>query len=542
MEKATSHCQIRPPTYGKLITVLSIDGGGIRGIIPGIILANLESQLQELDGMDARLADYFDVIAGTSTGGLITAMLTAPNNDKRPLYAAKDIVPFYLENCPKIFPQTRDGGGGVAVEWSTGGMGGWVRWLVVARWRGGGGGGGGRWWRMVGVELDGMDARLADYFDVIAGTSTGGLITAMLTAPNNDKRPLYAAKDIVPFYLENCPKIFPQTRGPFAWMVNIFKAMIGPKYNGKYLHKLIKDILGDTRLHNTLTSVVIPTFDIQNLQPTIFSSYQVTSKPIIDALLSDICISTSAAPTYFPAYYFKNQDEQGNEKEFNLIDGGVVANNPALVAISEVTKQVFKQNTDFFPIKPMDYGRFLALVAISEVTKQVFKQNTDFFPIKPMDYGRFLVISIGTGSEKTDHKYNAKMAAKWGVLGWLSNNGSTPLVDVFNQASADMVDVHLSVVFQALHSENNYLRIQDDSLSGTVSSVDVSTKENMKNLVQVGETLLKKPVSQVNIDTGDSEPLQNGGTNEEAIKRFAKLLSDEKKFRESKYIDMKESK
>ncbi|XP_028110454.1 patatin-like protein 2 [Camellia sinensis] len=406
MEKATSHCQIRPPTYGKLITVLSIDGGGIRGIIPGIILANLESQLQELDGMDARLADYFDVIAGTSTGGLITAMLTAPNNDKRPLYAAKDIVPFYLENCPKIFPQTR---------------------------------------------------------------------------------------------------------GPFAWMVNIFKAMIGPKYNGKYLHKLIKDILGDTRLHNTLTSVVIPTFDIQNLQPTIFSSYQVTSKPIIDALLSDICISTSAAPTYFPAYYFKNQDEQGNEKEFNLIDGGVVANNPALVAISEVTKQVFKQNTDFFPIKPMDYGRFL-------------------------------VISIGTGSEKTDHKYNAKMAAKWGVLGWLSNNGSTPLVDVFNQASADMVDVHLSVVFQALHSENNYLRIQDDSLSGTVSSVDVSTKENMKNLVQVGETLLKKPVSQVNIDTGDSEPLQNGGTNEEAIKRFAKLLSDEKKFRESKYIDMKESK
>ncbi|CAL5369514.1 unnamed protein product [Camellia sinensis] len=406
MEKPTSHCQIRPPTYGKLITVLSIDGGGIRGIIPGVILANLESQLQELDGMDARLADYFDVIAGTSTGGLITAMLTAPNNDKRPLYAAKDIVPFYLENCPKIFPQTR---------------------------------------------------------------------------------------------------------GPFAWMVNIFKAMIGPKYNGKYLHKLIKDILGDTRLHNTLTSVVIPTFDIQNLQPTIFSSYQVTSKPIIDALLSDICISTSAAPTYFPAYYFKNQDEQGNEKEFNLIDGGVAANNPALVAISEVTKQVFKQNTDFFPIKPMDYGRFL-------------------------------VISIGTGSEKTDHKYNAKMAAKWGVLGWLSNNGSTPLVDVFNQASADMVDVHLSVVFQALHSENNYLRIQDDSLSGTVSSVDVSTKENMKNLVQVGETLLKKPVSQVNIDTGDSEPLQNGGTNEEAIKRFAKLLSDEKKFRESKYIDMKESK
>lgn len=61
--------------------------------------------LQELDGENARIADYFDVIAGTSTGGLITAMLASPNQDKRPLYAAKDIVPFYLEHSPKIFPQ-----------------------------------------------------------------------------------------------------------------------------------------------------------------------------------------------------------------------------------------------------------------------------------------------------------------------------------------------------------------------------------------------------------------------------------------------------
>ncbi|KAG8362729.1 hypothetical protein BUALT_BualtUnG0046500 [Buddleja alternifolia] len=97
--------EIEESVSGKLVRILCIDGGGIRGIIPGVILSYLESELQKLEGEDARLADYFDVIAGTSTGGLVTAMLTAPNENNRPLFAAKDIKKFYLNECPKIFPQ-----------------------------------------------------------------------------------------------------------------------------------------------------------------------------------------------------------------------------------------------------------------------------------------------------------------------------------------------------------------------------------------------------------------------------------------------------
>ena len=66
---------------------------------------------------------------------------------------------------------------------------------------------------------------------------------------------------------------------------------------------------------------------------------QIKSNPVLDAKLSDICIGTSAAPTYFPAYYFINEDKHGNTREFNedrgesgsefnLIDGGIAANNP----------------------------------------------------------------------------------------------------------------------------------------------------------------------------------------------------------------------
>ncbi|GLT48795.1 hypothetical protein SLA2020_223940 [Shorea laevis] len=60
------------PSCRNLFTIFNIDGGGIRGIIPEVILTFLESELQKLDGEEARIVDYFDVIAGTSTGGLVT--------------------------------------------------------------------------------------------------------------------------------------------------------------------------------------------------------------------------------------------------------------------------------------------------------------------------------------------------------------------------------------------------------------------------------------------------------------------------------------
>ncbi|OMO74899.1 Patatin/Phospholipase A2-related protein [Corchorus olitorius] len=351
-------------------------------------------------------------------------------------------------------------------------------------------------------KLDGEKARLADYFDVISGTSTGGLVTAMLTTPNpkEGNRPLFAAKDIKDFYLEHCPKIFPQDSSAFAPARSVVKSMMGPKYDGKYLHDIVKEKLGETKLHQTLTNIVIPTFDIKQLQPKIFCSYEVKSDPCKDALLSDICIGTSAAPTYLPAHHFHTQDPTGKPIEFNLIDGGVAANNPALVAINEVTKEILRGNPEFFPIKPTDYARFL-------------------------------VVSLGTGSAKCQEKYHATQAAKWGLLGWLTSEHSTPLIDIFMQSSSDMVDFHIATVFQALQSEDSYLRIQDDTLSEEMSSVDIATKENLENLVKAGEELLKKPVSRVNLGTGQSEPASKV-TNEQALIRVAEVLSKEKRLRD----------
>ncbi|KAF0908533.1 hypothetical protein E2562_026324 [Oryza meyeriana var. granulata] len=381
-----------PPSYGSIVTVLSIDGGGVRGIIPGTILAFLEEKLQELDGPEARLANYFDVIAGTSTGGLVTAMLTAPNDNGDPLFAAKDINDFYLEHCPRIFP--------------------------------------------------------------------------------------------------------PVSKG----LLGMFNSMTRPKYDGKHLHSVVQELLGDNRIDQTITNIVVPTFDIKLLQPMIFSTYDACKDVSKNALLSDMCISTSAAPTYLPGHRFETTDKDGKPREFNLVDGGVAANNPTLLAMTHVSKQILLGNQDFFPIKPADYGRFM-------------------------------ILSLGTGSAKIEEKFDAVQSSKWGVLGWLYNKGATPLIDSFSQASADIVDIHASVLFQALHCEKRYLRIQDDELKGDTASVDVSTPENLQRLVGVGKALLKRQACKVDLETGKNKPDMNRGTNEEELVRFAEMLSRERKAR-----------
>jgi Patatin len=86
------------------IRILSLDGGGIRGIIPATIMVEIENRLQMRTGNpDARIADFVDLIAGTSTGGILTSIYLCPGPDNRPKFAAKDALDLYLNNGKDIF-------------------------------------------------------------------------------------------------------------------------------------------------------------------------------------------------------------------------------------------------------------------------------------------------------------------------------------------------------------------------------------------------------------------------------------------------------
>src|ERR1700679_1863259 len=97
----------------KVVRILSIDGGGIRGILPATFLSALEEKLQETSGnKDFRLANYFDLIAGTSTGGLLTCLYLTPedNNALIPKYTARQALEFYFGYGDSAFTPNAQGG------------------------------------------------------------------------------------------------------------------------------------------------------------------------------------------------------------------------------------------------------------------------------------------------------------------------------------------------------------------------------------------------------------------------------------------------
>jgi predicted acylesterase/phospholipase RssA len=390
----------RNPTHpsghaGKRITVLSIDGGGVRGVIPSTILEFLEKTLQELDGPDVALADYFDVIAGTSTGGLLTAMLTAPDANGRPKFSAKKATETYIQEATVIFPP-------------------------------------------LGMDICGL-------------------------------------------------------RG-------LWRMLRGPRYSGNGLIKTVTRLVGDKRLHETVTDVVIPSFDVANQQPVFFSSAHAKKDPLEDPTLAEVCRGTSAAPTYLPAVHFKTRNESTNAyRKFHLVDGGVVCNNPTSVAINQAIKE-------------------LTATARGQSSGRVDWTGT---------YGDLLVLSLGTGEKAVS--YRAEKVAKWGVLGWLHNgDGSVPLIEIFSNGSADMVDYNLSIIFDSHDSSPNYLRIQTD-LDKVDGAMDNSSLTNMNQLVSVAKDLLTRPATTRNLVSGKLEACKELGTNEQALRRFAQWLSQERR-------------
>jgi patatin-like phospholipase/acyl hydrolase len=162
----------------------------------------------------------------------------------------------------------------------------------------------------------------ADYFDLITGTSTGGIIAIGLGLG-------LPAKDVVAFYRRSGPTIFPATSlvtGPRA----LLRWLFGPKYSHDVLKAAIREVLGDRKFGESKCRLVIPTYDANAGRIFLLkTAHHERFKFEYQAPAVDVALATSAAPTYFQAAPFPTHENA------SYVDGGVWANCPALVGLVE---------------------------------------------------------------------------------------------------------------------------------------------------------------------------------------------------------------
>lgn len=182
-----------------------------------------------------------------------------------------------------------------------------------------------------------FECHISNYFDLICGTSTGGLIALALSI----KMP---AEEIVKFYEEKGPIIFPSQGiiGPFK------QVLFRGKYGDKNLRKVLKEIFQDKKIGDVNNLLCIPSYSLTDARPWVFKfdhpgkdfDYKRLSRDN-KAFLVDVALATSAAPTYFPLTEISYYDH----KQF--IDGGVWANNPTMVGFIEALKFFVGKDKEF---------------------------------------------------------------------------------------------------------------------------------------------------------------------------------------------------
>jgi hypothetical protein len=205
--------------------------------------------------------------------------------------------------------------------------------------------------------------RTYEMFDVIAGTSTGGMIALALSVAS--------AKDVLDLYLKNGDAIFKKSYKIF-----------GPKYTSANRKRIFREFFGNLKLSEAKVPTIVTAWELEK-----DTAYHLYSKwpnnnyfqhEHLDMLMSDAALATSAAPTYFEPERIHPLLVDGKHSEdiYTFLDGGVYAGNPSTIALN--------------------YGMTL-------------------FPHLGVD--KIDLLSLGTGFKPIDYK--GDRAKRWSVLSWL---------------------------------------------------------------------------------------------------------------------------
>jgi patatin-like phospholipase/acyl hydrolase len=278
------------------------------------------------------------------------------------------------------------------------------------------------------------EARISDHFDLIAGTSTGGILTLAYLCPhlNDSGRPKFTAEEVVNLYLERGDEIF---NIPFSHKISSAAGVIDEKYPAEELEDALADYFGETKLSELLKPCLITSYDIKRRQGHFFTQHDAVKEPGWDYYVKEVARATSAAPTYFECSKVKSL----TNITYPLIDGGVFVNNPTLCAYAEVHK--------------------------------MFDGNP-----KAKD---MVILSLGTGYVKKSYDYNN--AKDWGMAEWIK-----PLIDIMMSGVSEVVDYQIKQMYDAVQAPKQYLRINTEMPIDVNSDMDDASQKNLLALKALG--------------------------------------------------------
>jgi len=303
-------------------------------------------------------------------------------------------------------------------------------------------------------ERDGEDARIADYFHLFAGTSTGGLIALALTQPNPP-----SADQLASFYVDNGPRIF---RRSLSRNLRTLWGVTGPKYDDEPLREAVLARVGEGRLAEARRDLLVTAYDMTSRKPFFFKRWRAREEPAWNFPVLDAALSTAAAPTYFPSHEPRDPTS-GAPLGRALVDGGVFAANPAVAAIAEAL------------------GR-----------------NSD--PPARLTLDDLLVVSIGTGEFGTG--FPPSKVRGWGGLGWIAGgDDEPPILAAMLGGASDGTDYYAHMLLnhdpgearpnaETIGRGERYYRFQANL--GQSVEMDDASGATLRKLAEVAATLIEE--------------------------------------------------
>lgn len=292
--------------------------------------------------------------------------------------------------------------------------------------------------------------KLYEHFDLICGTSTGAILAIAIALG-------IPASDLVDFYKNNATSIFP--RWYYKVLPRSTRAIFTSIYSNKQLRRKLEQIYKSANggnpplLKDLKTRVCIPTFNGNDGQINVLKTPHLDEyKRDFMLPAHDVALSSASAPVYFPPHTFRFSNEYGNGVNINMIDGGVFANNPAMIGLLEATEKLG-------------------------------------VPVE-----RISLLSLGTGKGKHIIKTGWKPKDIWY---WLLPKPR--LLDIVLDSQAQITEQYIQFTLRVAVKSGktfDYLRIQYD-LGGDIIDLNASSKKDIQRLEAIGDELTKNKINEI---------------------------------------------